>query len=133
MVGIGMITFERIEQLQKHGRSVQKDVECNARCELAEAARILSQLHLDPKTEPPKGWATAGGVGAVWKNIASKPYLDRLVIAGALIAAEVDRVLWLDAMGNDNYNIDEIPEVPMDGYQAKEYNPDEDETRPETA
>ena len=84
--GIELIAEERAEQLDKHQRTIEDDVEYNPDGQIRDAACELAQ------DEPifryfPKMWQ-----GKIMQHAISKSYKDRLVIAGALIAAEIDRI-----------------------------------------
>jgi len=84
--GIDLIAKERKEQIEKHGYSIEDDVDENNSCELGIAARAI--MKLSPIfTDFPKFWRSSG----VHIMIA-KPYKERLIIAGALISAEIDRL-----------------------------------------
>lgn len=95
--GIELITEERLEQIKKHGRSVEDDALNNVTGQLATAASILcmdfAQI-LEPedviKNHCPDGWDSKA-----WRKMVEKPYLERLKIAGALIAAEIDRANYI--------------------------------------
>jgi len=87
--GIELIAQERKEQIGKHGISVEEDVEINKAGELKFAAIELirctdseSLLRNNPWSWDKKRWG----------KICSKPFKERLVVAGALIAAEIDRL-----------------------------------------
>lgn len=83
--GIELIAAERNEQINKHGRTLEKDIETNSDNQLLVAAH---DLICGPKpSDLPKGWDKK-----VWEKMAAKNYTDRLITAGALIAAELDRV-----------------------------------------
>lgn len=85
--GIELIAQERKEQIEKHGRTLKGDVEFNTQEQLTDAAvRILGQEHLVSQ-RPPFGWDMS-----IWQRMRAKPYKERLIIAGALIAAEIDRL-----------------------------------------
>lgn len=83
--GIELIAQERQEQIEKHGMTVASDVNINPNGALLSAAKYL----IDPSHSIwPKHW-----------NVDYKEHLDnnktkleKLVIAGALIAAEIDRI-----------------------------------------
>jgi hypothetical protein len=95
--GIELIAIERQEQIEKHGRTVEKDVELNSsENQLQEAAYHLigkEWLYVADNEETcPIGWNQK-----VWNKMFNKEYKERLIIAGALIAAEIDRL---------NYNKD---------------------------
>lgn len=97
--GIELIALERHEQVVKHGRTINHDKLTNKNNELSEAAsELISPVHdsvaqLDKKFDyMPFGWDEN-----IWAKMWEKPYKERLIIAGALIAAEIDR---LQAMGS---------------------------------
>ena len=87
--GIEEITEERQEQIEKHGRSIQMDVKLNAKEQLGYAASLIATpdgtgcMNVDA----PEGWNEDG-----FGYMMEKPYKARLIIAGALIAAEIDRI-----------------------------------------
>lgn len=96
MTGIDLIAQERQEQLTKHGRTVESDKEQNTEFQLPDAAAALAvpvpaglegaylQMQED---HPPIGWDRQ-----IWGSMLRKSYKERLIIAGALIAAELDRI-----------------------------------------
>lgn len=91
--GIELIAEERREQLEKHGRTIERDVKENNHYQLSEAAGLLAAP--DPEADfavtfqecCPIDWDES-----LWVKMMSKPYEERLIIAGALIAAEIDRL-----------------------------------------
>jgi len=91
--GIELIAQERTEQIEKHGRTVEKDVLKNTNFELARAAEALCfHEKVNPDTIvkhfiPIDTWSESACT-----KMAEKPYKERLIIAGALIAAEIDRL-----------------------------------------
>jgi len=105
--GIELIAEERAEQLGKHNRTIEDDVLYNDSTELVRAAMGLAftghftfeqlespliQAHLLDlrlRSKPVK-WGIE-----IWENMCNKTYVERLAIAGALIAAEIDRVQFL--------------------------------------
>lgn len=99
--GIELIAEERKEQIEKHGRTVEKDASENVYLQLSEAASVLAldYPHMcleqdDVETDHcPHGWNSD-----IWIKMVRKPYKERLIIAGALIAAEIDRL---------NYNVEQ--------------------------
>jgi len=94
--GIDLITQERYEQVTKHHRTIAADKENNDEGQLVDAATTIA-LDVPPGLEgayiqahgnhPPIGWDRD-----IWISMLKKPYKERLVIAGALIAAEIDRI-----------------------------------------
>lgn len=86
--GINLITQERWEQLYKHNRSVQDDILYNDELQLVEAAKhLIKSFTDDPLDCLPRNWSLH-----IWAKMLAKPYKERLIIAGALIAAEIDRL-----------------------------------------
>lgn len=93
MTGIDQIIIERNEQLTTHKRTVAQDKALNTENQLIDAVSQLI-VNIPPDFQefyesqaPPIGWNVE-----IWKNMLKKPYKERLVIAGALIAAEIDRI-----------------------------------------
>jgi hypothetical protein len=86
--GIELIAQERKEQIEKHGRNIQEDVEFNCDGELAQAATALLDTEDEKRfRQMPEMWDDDQCV-----RMTGKPYKERLIIAGALIAAEIDRL-----------------------------------------
>lgn len=95
MTGIELIAKERQEQIEKHHRSVEIDVIVNDNYQLSEAAMDLAAIDAYPLgPEAPLGWNEE-----IWHHMLEKDYKERLIIAGALLAAEIDRIQKLE---NDN-------------------------------
>lgn len=88
--GIELIAIERAEQIEKHGRTVSDDVCYNGGGQLAECAEMLLAVEHEEGIDShsfPQGWDEEA-----CRKMVDKPYKDRLIIAGALIAAEIDRL-----------------------------------------
>lgn len=86
--GIELIAAERAEQIEKHGRTIKDDKVINAQHQLSTAASRLCNPY--PKVEDypiPFRWEST-----LWQKMLQKSYKERLIIAGALIAAEIDRL-----------------------------------------
>ena len=88
--GIELIAEERREQIEKHGRTVEKDVTHNSGVEkpLTKAAAALTVefgVSLAQEAMRPSEWDPA-----IWTKMMSKPYKERLVIAGALLLRSTD-------------------------------------------
>lgn len=89
--GLEQISLERWEQQFKHKRTIEIDFKNNKNNELSVAASKLLSYPPFPNLEmPPLGWDKE-----IWDKMKNKPYKDRLVIAGALIAAEIDRLQYV--------------------------------------
>ena len=86
--GVLLIHKERVEQLEKHKRTVELDYKLNADYQLVDAAIKLLK---GGQHECPEGWDIK-----IWEKMLAKSEQEKLVTAGALIAAEIDRL---------NYNI----------------------------
>ena len=97
MTGIELIKKEREDQLLKHGIPIYGDVRYNSMPTSYHdlTPLILGAIYiLDDSGEfidKPEHWDEE-----MLENILSKDYEDRLVIAGALIAAEIDRVQYIE-------------------------------------
>jgi hypothetical protein len=89
--GIELITIERQEQIEKHLRSIEDDSKYNSNGQLVEVVNplIYSDSFMDIEKEVlcPSNWNLEK-----WLHVMNKSYKERLVIAGALIAAEIDRI-----------------------------------------
>ncbi len=90
--GIELIAAERQEQIEKHGydkQFVEDHPEYYSGKEMAYVAEMLLALEheegIDFNTFP-EGWE------ADCEHMLAKPYKERLIISGALIAAEIDRL-----------------------------------------
>ena len=98
--GIELIAIERQEQIEKHKRTIGGDVKWNADCQLSNAAALL--MYVDPEeldggsnedgTYDFKHCTPVGWLEFLFNKMMNKPYKERLIIAGALIAAEIDRL-----------------------------------------
>lgn len=102
--GIELIAEERKEQFEKHHRTIDEDVQLNNRDQLMKAVRQLVRSEKDRDGiekafnamayTTPDGWSQK-----IFSKMISKPYRERLIIAGALIAAEIDRLSALSNKG----------------------------------
>jgi hypothetical protein len=92
--GIGLMAQERREQIDKHGRTIERDDKENSAEQLATGAEMLLAMSheegIDPQTFP-DGWDHD-----ICEHMLGKPYKERLIIAGALIAAELDRLQYVE-------------------------------------
>ncbi len=99
MTGIELISKEREEQINKHGRTIEYDSKNNMSGQLSQAAGLLTYMFpeevdggdtdndniLDFTHCAPEDWDID-----LWNKMMNKSYKDRLIIAGAMIAAEID-------------------------------------------
>lgn len=91
--GIELMNDERNEQLDKHGRTIELDIKNNSDYQLSIAATSLIEaidnetLMVTSADTCPKGWDYD-----IWDKMWNKTYEERLIIAGALLAAELDRL-----------------------------------------
>lgn len=83
--GAACIFIERERQIEKEGWSAEHDDQ-HTKGELAQAAAAYALQHTDQKNAVLFPWA------ARWNKTQKHDTLRRLVVAGALIAAEYDRV-----------------------------------------
>jgi hypothetical protein len=99
--GIDLIAIERQEQIEKHNRTLDRDKRENNHYQLSEGAALLCYVD----EEEVGGVAMEKGEGYdfshccptiwdhdIWDKMMNKPYKERLIIAGALLAAEIDRL-----------------------------------------
>lgn len=90
ITGIELITQERQEQIIKHGRTLEADIRDNTNQQLSLGALMLLSVDYEEGIDPeayPNGWDND-----ICLKMINKPYKERLTIAGALIAAELDRI-----------------------------------------
>jgi len=86
--GVDKIAEERSEQQEKHGFSIEFDVDFNKNESLTIAAQgILYRGIYNRLAACPPKWDKER-----WDKMCHKSYAERLVLAGAWIAAEIDRV-----------------------------------------
>lgn len=126
MTGIKLIAKERTEQIHKHGRTIERDLLENQHTQLLFASRVM--LKNSPQSffenEVPIGWSPE-----IWDHMLSKSLKERMIIAGALIAAELDRMNAIEGIIElSNLNYDKHPRVGDYGL-ASRYS-DEDPTDP---
>jgi len=84
--GAELIVLEREEQFTKHNYSVEDDVRSNKDQQLRVGAKRLLETYSD-RSNVPSGWDAK-----LWGKMCRKSYMEKLIIAGALIAAEIDRL-----------------------------------------
>ena len=87
MTGVELITQERKEQIEKHKFDLSFDQDYGYG-ELLMAA----QFCIFPKRKRLWPWKDRAIGSYFMKNIERKPRLEQLVVAAALIAAEIDRL-----------------------------------------
>lgn len=92
--GIELIAEERQEQIVKHGYSMERDAklyshETGNNSPITYLADLLLKKSI---TEFGKKFNPFKWDAVIWDKMVNKPYKERLIIAGALIAAEIDRL-----------------------------------------
>jgi len=93
MTGIEMIADERQSQIEKHGFTAQRDADTYTESEDQDLIFAAVGTMLADDGNFPASW-----IHNDWsfvQKICDKPILERLAIAGALIAAEIDRIMIL--------------------------------------
>lgn len=88
--GLELIATERQEQIEKHGKTTEKDVANNDYMQLSLGALMLLSVDYEEGIDSasyPKGWDEE-----MCTKMIGKSYEERLVIAGALLCAELDRL-----------------------------------------
>lgn len=104
--GIELITEERHEQIEKHGYSIKKDMDANNHYQLSQAAGLLCYVDEeevaceidDDDNKDFSGCCPSDWDEARWNKMMAKPYNERLIIAGGLIAAELDRLSAIEEL-----------------------------------
>lgn len=93
--GIELIAKEREEQINKHGRTVESDSHINKEKQLSwVASTLISPLKIGAREKfasMPIDWDEM-----TLLKMCLKGYKERLIIAGALIAAELDRLTAIE-------------------------------------
>lgn len=84
--GLELISAERKEQIEKHGRTLERDKALNCYGQLFIAAHNLMMPDGSPLPSTPMGWDKG-----LFDAMCMKPRRERLVIAGALLMADNDR------------------------------------------
>lgn len=87
--GIELITKERQEQIEKHGRNIPSDVYYNSTKENGYYPLVSGAIYL---IDDNYKWAPSHWNKEILNKMRSKDYKERLIIASALIAAEIDRL-----------------------------------------
>lgn len=91
--GIELIAIERQEQIEKHGYGqdfINNNPQYYEGKELSFVAEMALAIEHEEGIDPniyPESWPSED-----IDKILRKPYKERLIIAGALIAAEIDRI-----------------------------------------
>jgi len=94
--GVELITEERAKQISKHGFTGEHHFnhpEWYDKRQLTSAAHMIEAYDKDCglcqiyRSMPPVNWDRDW-----WERLCDKPYNERLVIAGAFIASEIDRL-----------------------------------------
>jgi hypothetical protein len=90
--GIELIAEERAEQVTKHHINTGMDVLHNSKEQLRMGAMaLLEDTEIKSTGSFPMSWDED-----LCMKMIVKPYKERLIIAGALIAAEIDRLQSLE-------------------------------------
>lgn len=95
--GLGIIVSERLEQIDNYGFTGEHHAnhpEWYDKGQLIDAASRLAFKDIEEIhgiEEPPTGWDFDW-----WNRLVDKPHVERLGIAGALLAAEIDRLKYLE-------------------------------------
>lgn len=85
--GIELIAIKRLGHSPK-GYDINHDLE-HKKGALAKVAAVLAVVHTDASVVDPDGWESNSNPLGLENN---EDVIDRLAIAGSLIAAEIDRI-----------------------------------------
>jgi|GEM_PF-1843262 len=89
--GVELIAYERLEQIEKHGRTIEHD-QNNRAAQLISAAVHLIGRHTVFDFDNTEDFVPIDWDEAIYQKMQGKSYKERLIISGALIAAEIDRL-----------------------------------------
>lgn len=96
--GIELIAEERQEQIEKHGRTIKEDAKYNCSQQLTMGAEaLICNNGAGDWNKFPMRWDDT-----ICAKMINKPYKERLIIAGALIAAEIDRIQALQSAASES-------------------------------
>lgn len=87
--GVDLIKKERWKQITTHDFTIGYDVANNSKGQLLYAARRITST-VPQKYKPPVGWDKNR-----WIKMCGYPMESRMILAGAWIAAELDRLQHL--------------------------------------
>lgn len=90
--GLTLIMDERYEQIEKHGYTISSDLKFNGKGQLVQAARRLISVDDGYYPRPPENWDSK-----IWSRMCGKSKIERLAIAAALLAAEIDRLKSIES------------------------------------
>lgn len=88
--GIELIAEERQEQIDKHGWNEEHDSN-HQNGELAKVAATLAVMHTDASVDDADNWGTGDNAWGLESKLQNDT-IHALKVAGALIAAEIDRL-----------------------------------------
>lgn len=94
--GIAQIADERNRQITKLGKTVILDVQNNNHYQLSQAVGLLCWVGEEDFDNDIDGCCPTEWDLVIWRKMMEKPYTERLVIAGALLAAEIDRIQYIE-------------------------------------
>lgn len=96
--GMELIAKERHEQIEKHGWDIEHDNRTHYKGELLDAVKALLEIkNLDAH----KFFAIKWEAGDLYFNLVNKSPIEQLAVAGAWIAAEIDRLQYIDEEEQD--------------------------------
>lgn len=121
MTGAQLITEERREQIQRHNRTVVNDVNTNTNNELARAALRLTMIVAGITAGVPE-WP-AHWDQKICAKMDAKEDFEKMIIAGAFIAADLDRRQAKGCRPEKTY--DEFTQAcrPLMQYMAENHHP----------
>lgn len=105
--GVQLIADERqFKQIERHGFTAEhhaNNPQWYANGQLISAAHMISEYDADDEISylyrdmPPLNWDKEW-----WQRLCDQPKMDRLIMAGAFIASEIDRLNYLKANENQS-------------------------------
>ena len=97
--GIELIAQERAEQIEKHGYTLESDLKYKTG-ELKLLAEYLMKGPDDAEADSLREWLTGNDrfTEAFISKLDSKKRVEKLTIAGAFIAAQIDRIIAYETL-----------------------------------
>jgi len=105
ILGLQLVAKERLSQLLHHKISIEIDKAFNNHYQLSEAAGLLTSLDMDDLQVGPEDCCPIGWDLERWRKMWEKPYFERMIIAAALLCAEIDRMAEIGDLEVDSEDL----------------------------
>lgn len=99
--GVEFISKERRQQIRKHGFTIAKDYKFYSKGELKQAAMFcLEMVDKSPIHTPINKWPE-GWDDYFRRTIINKEDFEKIIVAGAFCAAEIDRLIYAERLESE--------------------------------